>query len=183
MPRRFWVTLGAALLTSAALSSMCRAEAPAAPLQWPVAPTQAGTWLAAEARVLAPQRYAVRLVFHITTPNRFSSWFDRESADEARRLHALLGGATKAEDGSWHEAGVPGTFRVRVTDARTGTALIDQTATRPGTQAVYMGRTAQLTELPLAAGTYLIQVEALNAGAELAPLHTFVSFSPSHHGK
>jgi hypothetical protein len=175
-----------AALLALLLLAMClpaRAEDHTPPLRWPVELNQPGTLIDKEVRIDAPRRYAISLYFYITMPSRISPWLDRQSAEEARQIYAILRGPVKGANGNWHEAGVPGRFKIRVVDRQTGAVLCDQDVYSPNTLATHMGRAARLVELPLTAGSYVIRVDALSVEPELAPLHSFVSLAPAHHGK
>jgi hypothetical protein len=179
----FWFIFFMTMALLGSSSGAAESEPLEPPFTLPFDTKKTGEAYTFHVKVIDPLVYAVGLRFYITRPSKYSHFFDRESVEEEKRLHAILGGAVSADSGNWTEPGVPAKFLVQIHALADKKLFLSEVVDHPKIAAMYMGKHTNLVQTKLSPGVYAVRVEYLQGDPKLWPLQADISFARAHHGK
>ncbi len=110
-------------------------------------------------------------------------YYNENTVEESRRVANILGAYPIKESGKWVQRGMLATFRVCVSKEPGNEIILYKDIKNPVTNAGSACRIADLAEIKLEKGKYIIKVDYVSGSKEYSSLPAAITFSKAYHGK
>jgi hypothetical protein len=130
------------------------------------------------------RKYSLDVVFYVRRPNKYFGFLDKqESIAEDAKLRNILGAAKLIAPGQWIEPGIPAKFHTRIFKESNNNELLNGNVKKITPGPTYMGYRAEIFEILLEPGRYVIKIEYIHGDPQLYQIPADFLLEKSYYGK